>query len=76
MRTVAERCHTCLFATAEPELFCGIGLIFHGRKRCGLVGAIAKRLRLAVAACAPPVGLACFDIDSIRAASGDGGSVH
>ena len=61
MGTVAEGALLGMLAGAEVDRAIGFGLVGHRREGGTLVGAVAERLRLAVAARAPVVGLAGFD---------------
>jgi hypothetical protein len=63
MRTVAERTLLGVLTGAEIDRSVGFSLIRHRREGGTLVGAVAERLVLAVAARAPVVGLAGFDED-------------
>ena len=66
VRAVAHGNCRGMFASAEPD-FPGLGSGILLRRDTGaLVRSIAKRLAFTLAAGAPPVFLACLDIDTIR----------
>src|SRR5229473_2655922 len=66
MRAAAERLCRGLLAGTEPHLFALRRRPLHWRERGALVRAVAERLVLRLAARAPPVVLAGFDIDADR----------
>ena len=63
MRAVAHRLLGGRLAAAEVDLLGFGGVVFQRRDAGVLVGAVAERLLGRLAAGAPPVGLAGFDID-------------
>jgi hypothetical protein len=76
MGAVAQGALLGVLAGAEIHGAIGFGLIRDRRERGTLVGAVAERLRLAVAARAPVVGLAGFDEDGERGLLRDMGGGH
>jgi NADH:ubiquinone oxidoreductase subunit K len=63
MGSVAKSALLGVLAGAEIDRAIGLGLVGHRRETRTLMGAVAERLALAVAARAPVVGLAGFDED-------------
>lgn len=63
MCTVAERCVFCFLAETKPDAFIAFGGIFLRRESTTMMRAVAKRLRFTLAAGAPPIVLAFFDIE-------------
>jgi hypothetical protein len=65
-----------MLAGAEVYGAIGFSLIKDRRERGALVGAVAERLRLAVATRAPVIGLTGFDEDGDRGLLRDMGGGH
>jgi hypothetical protein len=76
MGAVAKRALLRMLTGAEIDRAVGLGLIRDRRKRGTLVGAVAKRLRLAVSTRAPVIGLTGFDEDGERGLLRDMGGGH
>ena len=72
VRAVAQGCRASLLADAKPQLPGLGGSVFQRRELAALVRAIAKGLRGAAAAAAPPIGLAGLDLDRYRLERHDG----
>jgi hypothetical protein len=76
MGAVAERALLGVLARAEVDRAVAFSLIRDGDEGGTLVGAIAERLVLAMAAGAPVVGLTGFDEDGDRGLLRDMGGAH
>jgi hypothetical protein len=76
MGAVAERALLGVLAGAEVDRAVAFSLIRDGDEGGTLVGAVAERLRLAVAARAPVVGLASFNEDGDRRLLREMGGAH
>ena len=68
MCSITERLLSCAFTAAPGDLFWFLNFNFHGCHAGieALVGAVAKRLGLALAARTPPVFFSSFHFDGIR----------
>jgi len=76
MRTIAERAIFGVFAGAEKRFFIGVGCPCERRKFSAFVGAIAEGLVLRLAACAPIIGFAGFNVDGERGFASNVRSCH
>jgi hypothetical protein len=73
VRTIAQRLSRTVFATAKIHGFDFFGVVFHRGERAAFVRAIAKWLRLALAAGAPVIIFARFHMTGVGGLLGDMG---
>ena len=63
MRTVTKRLVAAVLTTTEKHALAGVSCVFHWRDARVLVTAIAEGLLAAIAAGAPKVGFALFNLN-------------